>query len=350
MGFLLTSKTVCMKNYLKREHPIDKRLRYYRIVFPFSILTVLVTILASLYLGDDTQNKMVGPEFIVSLLSLGLASSMTILYYLQSRSVKASNGEDESTNPEPTLSVSLAIKDFQERLRKIESDISQIALSTSAISLMPEDKDRLFKYVEQNFSKNVNEDIYRFFEQKFQELRKEQQRFEDIMFDFTGIKERIKYELKSLNLRANINMAIGSGTTFCAFVVLYLAIPKESAITTLLDTMTLLQHYIPRLTIIILIESFAFFFLRLYKSNMEDVKYYHNELTNVEMKLISLKQAVKLGQHGISSRILAELSKTERNFILKKGETTTELTKIRYESDFYKGLIETFKAITKVAK
>jgi hypothetical protein len=68
----------------------------------------------------------------------------------------------------------------------------------------------------------------------------------------------------------------------------------------------------------------AFFFLNQYRSTLADTKYISNEITNIDLKLLSLIVVTKSDapQTSAISKILQELAKTERNFALKKGETS----------------------------
>ena len=81
----------------------------------------------------------------------------------------------------------------------------------------------------------------------------------------------------------------------------------------------------PRLSLVILIEIFAYFFLGLYKSSLTEIKYFQNEITNIEAKYLAMDQAIILGDKPTIKKLLDHISKTERNFILKKGESTTLL-------------------------
>jgi len=91
-------------------------------------------------------------------------------------------------------------------------------------------------------------------------------------------------------------------------------------------------HYIPRLSVIVFAELFAYFFLRLYKSGLADIKYYQNELTNVELKISALKVALAAKDNELLKIVIGELAKVERNFILKKNETTVEIEKVKTEN------------------
>jgi hypothetical protein len=81
-------------------------------------------------------------------------------------------------------------------------------------------------------------------------------------------------------------------------------------------------HLVARLGLVAIIEVVAFFFLSQYRFTLQDEKYVNNEVTNVELRLLSIIAAAKLGSKGALEKALGELSRSERNFALKKGEVS----------------------------
>ncbi|WP_232227036.1 MULTISPECIES: hypothetical protein [unclassified Leptospira] len=81
-----------------------------------------------------------------------------------------------------------------------------------------------------------------------------------------------------------------------------------------------LYPIIGKLMLIIFIESFAFYFLKLYRSNIDLKKYYLNELTNIELKIISLYASIFHEKGSSFDAITLELAKIERNKIIKKAK------------------------------
>ncbi|MNK17085.1 hypothetical protein D3C87_352680 [compost metagenome] len=145
-----------------------------------------------------------------------------------------------------------------------------------------------------------------------------------------SINDRIETEIERLRTSANINLAFGSITTVSAIVFIgYEVINNPVSFNELFP---LISHFLPRLGLVLLIEIFAFFFLKMYKATLQEMKYFQNEKTNIDLKLIALKRGLKLGDETINNLVLTELIKTERNFILKKDESTVDLQR---------GLIET---------
>ncbi|TLF46071.1 hypothetical protein FEI13_17095 [Halomonas urmiana] len=137
---------------------------------------------------------------------------------------------------------------------------------------------------------------------------------------FLGTMKRLSNEINELGKRAKVNLIIGSVAALSGvsvFVLFVLEKTSPGAVDTYLIT-----DFAPRISLVIVIEIFAYFFLGLYKSNLSEIKYFHNELTNVESKYLALEEAIALSDEDAQKEIVKEISKTERNFLLKKGEST----------------------------
>ena len=137
---------------------------------------------------------------------------------------------------------------------------------------------------------------------------------------------RLKGEILDLARRGNVNLALGMLTTMIGLLVLGYAVMGSPPTTTTED---LVLHFLPRLSFAIFVEVFAYFFLRLYKQGLGEIKYFQNELTNIESHAI----AIQLALHSNQAELLADMSRrlaaTERNFVLKDGQTTVELERER---------------------
>jgi hypothetical protein len=92
-------------------------------------------------------------------------------------------------------------------------------------------------------------------------------------------------------------------------------------------------HTVLRVSIALFIKTFAYFFLRLYKTSLEDIKYYQNEMTNIESKGLAFKTVVELKNEALIKLAVAALMKTERNFVLKKGDSTLGLEREHLEKN-----------------
>lgn len=136
---------------------------------------------------------------------------------------------------------------------------------------------------------------------------------------------RLGRELDALSFRGNLNLTLGviitvAGIGFLIHFVLYRQVPVNGQTSPL----WYLAQYFPRLSLIILIEIFAYFFLRLYKSSLAEIKYFQNEMTNVESRTLALRAARASEDKETLAKILLRIAETERNY-MKKDETTVDL-------------------------
>lgn len=158
-------------------------------------------------------------------------------------------------------------------------------------------------------------------------------------------RSRIQKELEALGWRGNLNLGLGAITTVIGISLLGVSVFVEVQATT--DMMSLVSHFVPRVTLVLLIELFAFFFLSLYKSSLSEIKYFQNEITNIECWQSALRIAVHDGSSSLLTEVVTKLSSAERNHILAKGETTIELEKARIEQQSQNGLA---KALAEVVR
>lgn len=80
-----------------------------------------------------------------------------------------------------------------------------------------------------------------------------------------------------------------------------------------------LLYFLPRLSIVILIEVLAYFFLSLYRTGLDDLKYYQNELTNVEAREAAIHATLSKGNEDQVKEIVTALIQTDRNGSVSSG-------------------------------
>jgi hypothetical protein len=133
-------------------------------------------------------------------------------------------------------------------------------------------------------------------------------------------KKRLLAFQESLSRKAASSLAWGIITAVLGLstLLVFILYPPEGA----WDDIRSIFHFAARLGVVAMIEIVAFFFLNQYKFTLLDLKYVNNELTNIEMRMLSLITAAKLGDKATIGKILTDLVKTERNFALKKGEVS----------------------------
>ena len=149
---------------------------------------------------------------------------------------------------------------------------------------------------------------------------------------------RLRMELNSLTRRGNLNLAIGIVTAFVGIVILLFFISDFNVLN--IHGSNYFEVIIPRISLVILVEVFAYFFLRLYSASLIDIKYFQNEITNVESKFLSLLAAAYAENEDTIADVISQLSHTERNQILQRGQTTIDLEHSKMENEAITSLIQ----------
>lgn len=161
-----------------------------------------------------------------------------------------------------------------------------------------------------------------------------------IITELSPLTKNIQNYIDRIQRNSIVNLFIGILGTITAITILAFAILTNKAF---VDFQTFFIHFLPRFTFVIFIQLFAFFFLRLYKNNLEDAKYFQNELTNLTAKSAAIKISYLMGNTEKVYDILKELASIERNFKLLKDETTIGLEKVKLENDLDKSILDQMK-------
>src|SRR5450830_496423 len=143
---------------------------------------------------------------------------------------------------------------------------------------------------------------------------------------FKSIAERLGREVQDQAKRGNLNLILGILTTLIGLMVL--------------------AYFVPRVSLVMLIEVFAYFFLKLYKQSLSEIKYFQNEITNVESSHLAI-QFAKDPDTSLQLKIVEELMQTERNFLMSKDQTTIDIERERLSRSTYSELINAIKDIGK---
>lgn len=253
-----------------------------------------------------------------------------------------------------TDEISLLKSEIKSTLESYNDQIVNIQSNTTAnIELNSEEKEKLF----QNISKDIKASITENLIEEISDKQKDKVAYRDVLQFADGFRDRLMFEVRKLSGRANTNLFIGSitsiiGIAFLGFVLIgsgryEIKLSAEGMSVQLAEYML---YYIPRLSLILLIEIFSYFFLRLYKNSLEDIKYYHNELTNVDSSISALRLALLIDCRETISKLITHLLKIERNFVLKKGDTTVQLEVAKAEAQKTSESLKMFENLFKQSK
>ncbi|MEJ5037689.1 hypothetical protein WH285_12205 [Acinetobacter johnsonii] len=267
-------------------------------------------------------------QTIIAVILIALVSSR-ILTFLNNSSKK------DKDSAFPSFYVK-ELKDIVLKVEELERSIEEDKLGKVDFTI--EDKNLILKNIEDKLNQESNEEYL-----ERLELNIKKTVFEEI---FNGqierSIERLREEKASSFRRGNFNLMIGVMISSVGGYIAYTFIQK---LPTADNTVQLFSYTLPRLSFFMLMILLAFFFLNLYRKSMEDIKYYQNEITNLEVKYLSLQMAKSMNNHKLISSILEQLVKTERNFVLEKDQSTIELEKERISSNNANNTLQAVKDI-----
>lgn len=157
--------------------------------------------------------------------------------------------------------------------------------------------------------------------------------------------DRLEGEIRALLRRGNLNLVLGAiSTTFAIFILAYTAVFITIDQT---DLGRSLQAYLLRVSIVVFIQLFGFFFLRLYRDSLSDIKYFQNEITNIQQQWLAMKYAILNNSLEMAAQVIESLAKTERNFVIKRGESTIDLERLKLENLDFKSIAANLRDIAK---
>lgn len=160
--------------------------------------------------------------------------------------------------------------------------------------------------------------------------------------------DRLTKEISDLNTKGIYNLIIGVVTTLGALSLLaYVALTAKDVMS---DVKSVLFHYLPRLSIVVFAEVFAFFFLKNYRNNLDGIRYFHNEITNIESRSMAVEVACYIGDKAMLNGVIDSLAKTERNFRLQKDETTPDIEQSKIEANGIREILGSLAAILQKGK
>ena len=170
-----------------------------------------------------------------------------------------------------------------------------------------EDRKSILNSLQEQFSQSL---MMRFNEDQAKAI-KEKVEMRVIREEFDSANSRLEIGLTLLNRKANLNLIIGILTTSVAVgLLIYMVLWQNIENVTVAS---ILAHYLPRLSIIIIIEIFAFFFLRLYRNNLAEIKYYNNELTTLSLYRVAVNTFIMYGTDEKQLMLVGKLMDCDRN-------------------------------------
>ncbi|MBD8643700.1 hypothetical protein IFT63_08870 [Stenotrophomonas sp. CFBP 13724] len=134
---------------------------------------------------------------------------------------------------------------------------------------------------------------------------------------------RLFAEIVKLNQRAKLNLAIGIVITVVAAMILFYIAASESPKNTTLASLA--AHYVPRLSTVIFVEVFAFFFLRLYKSALQDIRAYQQDMSRLSSEAAATELFLFCDDDKDRAVIAGALTSSGYRDLRPQSEATTQI-------------------------
>lgn len=339
------------------EHIAERRRRIRTVLVIVPGIAAGVLLLSVTLLDRNSFYMYVGiprEVFVVSALALVVASAVSlVMTYLQTGFSRSRMQEVEELAQ-------------QAELRRLHEQVEQMRTSTPAdnsalaaqleslkfevariseefVGIDESQKQKLVELVTSQVQQDAADSLWKELQKRVEAATQSVNQYRDISKQFEDARSRLAQEVSALGRRGNLNLSLGVITTIAGLILLgYFVFATVDPSKQPLDFAI---HFLPRLTLVLFIEIFAYFFLRLYKSSLSEIKYFQNEVTNMEAKYIALKTALNIGDQKIIGAVVAQLGNTERNHVLEKGQTTVEIEKSRIDKE---GLSEAAKHLSAI--
>lgn len=290
--------------------------------------------------------------FIASIVAIGYGMAILILNYLGGEKYQSSDNsyiKDELSVLRNSLVhgpySKSSIEEYNKKIKKLEESLKNIKEGQYRIS--EKEKKQIIGELKRNILSDASSSILSEIETKYSEKIQTDNQLSKIQDQLENTRLRLREEISALGRRGNVNLLIGILTTFVAISILTTAVLSPEI---KLTNENLISHFAPRFTLSLFIEIFSFFFLKLYKSSLNEIKYFQNELTNIEMKFVSLDNALRNKNKDLLVNVINDFSKTERNLILNKGQSTVDIERSRIDSDAVNNTISSIFKLTEAIK
>jgi hypothetical protein len=161
---------------------------------------------------------------------------------------------------------------------------------------------------------------------------------------FCGRSER---EMGQNGRRANHRLTLGVMFALLGLFSLGWEIHKD---TTSIGMADRVLNHLPYLCLGVMAEVLAFVLFRLHTSCLNEVRYRHDELYNMEMWALSARIATGLGDTEMVRRSLDRLSRIDRNSVWKSSQTTADLERARLDAQGFRDSANVFSGLFKPKK
>ena len=235
----------------------------------------------------------------VGLVSLLYGASFLMLQYLRgSLFGRGDRASPDGLSDSVSSAAEFALRDKLDSLSEVIAN-----LKSAQLGALAGNREELIEALRPTVHAGLADELQR----RFGEQAIRAERDAEIRNAFANAQQRLRIELGALSRRSNLNLVIGVLTTTMAvglltYMVLGSTVNFESAT-------SLLSHYLPRLALVVFIEVFSFFFLRLYRATLAEMRTYQTDLTALTLQHVAVIAALSSsspdGAAALSKELLA---------------------------------------------
>lgn len=329
---------------------ISSNLHLIRAPLTYGLIGGFLLAFSSLFMDFASSmglNESAMKQFEVMLRLAGWAIVFTALALLINRYLRTGFSTSRISLDESAIEFGATYKSDKSYLDGLEEKIAKLEERLEETSpLNSEDKSELITNLRDKLSTSLEQDLVSEIKDSIK-AKIVDERIRYLRRNMESSMIRLSKEVSDLGRRGNLNLIIGALATLAGFLIFGMMVLDTSFNPT---PENFISDFIPRLSLVVLIEIFAYFFLGLYKSSLSEIKYFQNEITNIESKYAAMEYAVQYGEKDSIGSVLNQLAATERNFLLKKGESTVLLEQDRINSELKGSFLQKLTDLVGAAK
>lgn len=281
--------------------------------------------------------------FMISLTGMFLYNEYRKNPYKDSYEINASSAEAE--------------RDFGSQLQSLRrefEDTAQRAAQTAANRLSSDLDSRITRQVEVKVDNIIGDDVVKLVGAQLakgaDEYTWRETMREDLIDRFNTTRNRVDELAVKAQKSANIFRILGIilallglGLIGWKFVMFLAADFKVSGNDW---TQFLITHETMTFPVVLLAEALALIMFRYHSRSLEQMRYFSNEVTTLSIRNAAALITVQQGTKKDIMEFAREMSREERNFILKKGEATLETTQNASEDALVQKILDRLKPVS----
>ncbi len=254
-----------------------------RVQITASIFMIAIGFLALIVQGDLIELFYPVKLNRLFVLSLGIGlfgtgAALLMLLYLRG----ALSGKSVELTSTSSMGGGILTSDLEILLAQIKNEVRNLRIE-SKVALPAEHE------VSRINADPLVADLAAQLETRFIDSASQASHIKEIRAIFMNSRSRLERELASLGFRGNLNLVIGVLTTTLAVSLLAFMVLGTIQI---FDSLTsLLSYYVPRISVVLFIEVFSFFFLKLYRATLSETRSYQADITSISLKQVAVEAA-----------------------------------------------------------